>query len=261
MGRSSALAALAALGTIACAPPAHPAPAPPSLADWRRARAELAALRREASGGPRGGVEHVSSEPSPRTLRVAVAIEIPAAGRAVEARGAVAVDPPSALRMILLGPGGTTALDLWMRDDRYRLAVPAIDLVRRGNLAGDRRARRGMPVDFLRSWLVRPLEGELLWYARDAGGATFVLRDGASIVEVRTADVAVELRRTSFTSASPGAELVDIETIQADRLGCGRARYRQASTGLVVRVACEGEEASRAPDPRAFVDPDGEVGP
>ena len=69
----------------------------------------------------------------PHTLRLAVKLREPFTGRTMEARGAVALSPPSALRMILLGPGGTTALDLWARDDEFRFAVPAIDLLRRGD--------------------------------------------------------------------------------------------------------------------------------
>jgi hypothetical protein len=42
----------------------------------------------------------------------------------------------------------------------------------------------------------------------------------------------------------------------AERVGCGTVRYAQASTGLLVTVTCEGEERDRAPDPRAFIDPD-----
>src|SRR5262245_18428670 len=69
---------------------------PPTLAEWRRARARLDMLRRE------------SARAGSRTMHLSLALREPYTGKVMEARGAVAIDPPSAMRMILLGPGGTT---------------------------------------------------------------------------------------------------------------------------------------------------------
>lgn len=236
--------ALAAIVTSlsACAPTlaGPPAPRSPSLAEWKAARARLISLRAQVA---------------PRTLRVALALREPVSGRVLSARGALAIDPPASLRMILLGPGGTTALDLWIQGDRFRFAVPAIDLLKRGDASSPRAARRGLPVDFLRWWLLRPAEGRLLWASREAPADRLVLRDAEALVDLRVDDSgAVSARRTTWTSLST-PRLVDDETVDAERIGCGKVSYRQASTGLEVTVRCEGEEPS-PPNPRAFVDPD-----
>lgn len=236
--------ALAALVIVlsACAPTRArpPAPSPPTLVEWKEARARLTSLRAKVA---------------PRTLRVALSLREPISGRVLEARGALAVAPPSSLRMILLGPGGTTALDLWIDGDRYRFAVPAIDLLKRGDASTSREDRRGLPVDFLRWWLLRPASGQLLWSSRDAAGDRFLLRDGEAIVDLHVgAGDAVAARRTTWTSL-PERCVLDEETVRAARLGCGEVRYHQASTGLDVTVRCEGEEAA-PPRARAFVDPD-----
>lgn len=235
--------ALAALGLAlsACAPAvAPPQLAAPTLAQWKAARARLASIRAQVT---------------PRTLRVALSLREPFTGRVLEARGALAIAPPASLRMILLGPGGTTALDLWIQGDRYRFAVPAIDLRKRGDASSPREARRGLPVDFLRWWLLHPAEGSLLWASRIASTDHLLLRDGEAIVDLHVSDAgAVSARRTTWTSL-PTRHSLDEETVEAERIGCGKVRYHQASTGLEVTVRCEGEETA-APSPRAFVDPD-----
>jgi hypothetical protein len=231
-----------AIALSACAPPIpRSAPlVPPTLAEWTAARARLASLRAQIV---------------PRTLRVALALREPVTGRVLEARGALAVAPPDSLRMILLGPGGTTALDLWIQGERFRFAVPAIDLLKRGDASAPREARRGLPVDFLRWWLLHPADGRLLWASREASSDHLVLRDGEAIIDLHAADTgAVTARRTTWTLL-PTRHQIDEETVDAERLGCGKVRYHQASTGLEVTVRCEGEEPS-APSPRAFVDPD-----
>jgi hypothetical protein len=237
--RALSLAVLCA-PLVACAPPKAAAAPEPTLAAWRSARARLAAIRAQIV---------------PRTLRLSLSVREPSTGRVIEARGAVAVDPPEALRMILLGPGGTTALDLWIRGDRYRFAVPAIDLQRRGDGAEPRSARRGLPVDFLRWWLLRPAEGRLFWASREGSADRLLLRDGEAVVDlIAREDGRIEARRTSFSTARP-AERLDEETVEAEGLGCAEVRYRQASTGLTVTVRCEGETRD-PPNPKAFADPD-----
>lgn len=238
-----------ALAATSCAAPLNDArgSSAPTLASWQKARKRLAEIRGEASGS------------GPRTMRLALTLREPRTGRTLEARGAVAVAPPEALRMILLGPGGTTALDLWVRGDRFRFAVPAIDLLRRGDATTPREAMRGLPVDFLRWWMLRPASGKLLWHVAQEGGDRFILRDGQATIDLFAAPGKgrVEARRTTWTSpAGEEPRRIDEETIEADRMGCGAVRYRQASTGLAITVDCEGEETSRAPNERAFADPD-----
>ena len=240
MGRASAVAvALASL--FGCVPHTAAELPAPALSDWRRGLERLAALRRAAAGA--------------RTERLALALREPRTGRVFQARGAVAIAPPRALRMILLGPGGTTALDLWTSGARYRFAVPAIDLIKRGDLGAPRAERRGLPVDFLGWWLLRPAGGVLLWTARSPGADRFVLRDGNAVVDLRAFDDGrVEARRTTWSDAG---ERVDDETVSAAKMGCASVRYHQGSTGLDVTVTCEGE-ALGDPPARALADPDAE---
>jgi hypothetical protein len=238
---------VAALALAACAPP-PPAPLPaPTLASWQQGRAALEALRRATSGA--------------RTERLAITIREPRTGRVFSARGAAAIVPPRALRMILLGPGGTTALDLWIDGDRWRFAVPALDLVKRGDLRAPPEERRGLPVDFLAWWLLRPASGALLWHARADGTDRFVLRDGAAVVDLRAGDDGrVDARRSLWSTGEGGPRLVDDATIATPRVDCapgaGPVRYHQASTGLDVAVTCEGRTEGDPPE-KALADPDG----
>lgn len=239
------------------------APRSPSPAAWRKAREDLRDLRRSLLGL------------KPHTRKLALKLREPLSGRTMEARGAVAIAPPEALRMILLGPGGTTALDLWIRGDRFRFAVPALDLLRRGDASTPRDQMRGLPVDFLRWWLLRPADGTLLWHERLERADHFVLRDGSAIVDLCASDDgSIKARRTTWLSARRGGDpgepgnpsqpsepgdprrRIDEETVVATRAGCGPVRYTQASTGLDISITCEGEELSSAPSPRAFIDPD-----
>ncbi|WP_104984067.1 hypothetical protein [Sorangium cellulosum] len=243
--------------------PVDASAAPGGAGAWRDGRRRLAALRHEVEGA------------GPRTLRVRLALLEPYTRRLLEARGAIAIAPPAtrghartagaaslapegALRMILLGPGGTTALDLWARGDRFRFAVPALDLLKRGDASTPRASLRGLPVDFLRWWMLRPAAGTLLWYERSRGTDTFVLRDGDAVIDLRINDRGLLGARRTTWSTADGARrrLLDEEVVIAEGLGCGNVRYAQASTGLLVTVICEAEERDRAPDPRAFVDPD-----
>lgn len=250
IARAAAVTATAMPLAACAAPSIDPSlAAPPTIVAWRAARARLAAIRRAAS--------------APRTQRVALRLREPRTGRVLEARGAVAIAPPRSLRMILLGPGGTTALDLWIDGDRFRFAVPAIELLRRGDASTPRSDLRGLPIDFLRWWLLVPADGALLWAARDGAAQRLVLRDGHAVVDLRVADDGrVDARRASWSPKTRGAppRRLDEETARADRVGCGVVRYHQASTGLDVTVTCEGEELT-PPNPRAFADPDAEVAP
>lgn len=223
-----------------------PATPPPSLKSWRRAKQLLAEMDARTS--------------RPRTMRIALALREPITGRTLESRGALALAPPESLRMILLGPGGTTSLDLWLRADEFRFAVPAIDLLRRGDGKTPRKEMRGLPVDFLRWWLLRPTSGTLLWHVFQESEMWFVLRDGPAVIDLHVSSSgSVKARRTTWEpSSNNGKEprKLDEETVEADRLGCGVVHYQQASTHLQVTVTCESEDTERPPNPRAFVDPD-----
>lgn len=236
--RLAGLAAFA-LCVAGCARASEPVRSvPPTTVQWRALRAELGALA--AAYGP----------DRPYTMNVGLELSEPLSGRQLRARGAVAVSPEAgAVRMVLLGPGGATALDLWVCGADYRFELPAVDLVRRGDRRTPPAERRGLPVDFLSWWLLRPLRGQLLWAGHDAGGARrFVLRDGAAVVDARggaTGSLWVERRwageRERVASAGPG---------------CGEVRYHQESTGIDIVVHCERLASEREPSPKAFADPD-----
>jgi hypothetical protein len=149
---------------------------------------------------------------------------------------------------------------LWLHGEQFRLAVPAIDLLRRGDASTPRHEKRGMPVDFLRWWLLRPTSGTLLWHVFRDTGSWFVLRDGQAIVDLHVARSGrITARRTTWEDSPDkpsGRRKIDEELIEADRLGCGVVNYQQASTNVRVTVKCEAEETERPPNPRAFIDPD-----
>jgi len=249
---------VAALLASGCAAPAPRVTLePPSVQTWRAALSELGALREAATGN------------TARTLKLSLALREPFTGRLTEACGAVAISPADrALRMILLGPGGTTAFDLWIRADKFRMAIPAVDLLRRGDATTPRAQMRGLPVDFLRWWMLDPTQGALLWADRTAGDKRYVLRDGGAVTSLRVhpnGSLSAE-RRTwapapaaqvdaSATVTDASRVLVDEEKVAADRVGCGRARYTQASTGVEIEIQCEAIEPN-PPSERAFRDPD-----
>jgi hypothetical protein len=241
--RALAVTAIAT-SLLACAPPATAPQRTFSLDEWRTMRKRLDDQRDKLPGA--------------RTDRITLELTEPQSGRVLRARGAVAIDPPRALRMILLGPGGSTALDLWIEGERYRFAVPAIDLVKRGSLRGPREERRGLPVDFLAWWLLRPLDGDLQWYA---SADRFLLADRGAMIDLAIGDH-VEATRASLFASAGGPPRVERETVEAQGFGCSPnqrvTRYRQASTGLDVRVACEGSTPG-APPARALADPDQEA--
>ena len=95
-----------------------------------------------------------------QTLTIAIRDGI--SGRGFEGRGVVVVRPGAALRMILLGPGGTTAMDVWMREGKWRVSIPALDRVVRGDAQTPPEKMRGLPIGLLSRWLVSPFGGALI---------------------------------------------------------------------------------------------------
>lgn len=211
-----------------CTSRPNPASQPaPDGASWRRARAELAALRARYAPA------------QARTQRVKLTMRHEPTGRRLQARGAVAVGEGDGLRMILLGPGGTTALDLWICDDRFAYRLPALDLDRRGML--DEAEPTGLPVGFLRWWFLERLAGRLLSYLGEGTGRRFVLTADGRVLFVEDDDGLTVTRGQERLSLWDG--------------DCGRARYRHDGLGLTIEVHCEGQE-EEPPPARAFADPD-----
>ncbi|MFI5297821.1 MAG: hypothetical protein ACHREM_06945 [Polyangiales bacterium] len=108
-----------------------------------------------------------------QTIRIA--LRDGATGFGFEGRGALAVRPGRALRMVLLGAGGMTAMDVWIDGDRFRAAIPALDRVVRGDATAAPETTRGLPIALLRDWMIAPFgagTSQRRWgvYARPVDG-------------------------------------------------------------------------------------------
>jgi hypothetical protein len=228
--------------TIRSPSPPHAVSQPPqvSQAEWALSRRRLADVR--------------GDQPErPYVERVRLAIVDPRSGREYQARGAVAVSPDYAARMMLVGPGGTTALDVWVTKERYRFAVPALSLEKRGGRTTEN--ARGLPIGFLRWWFLSPLAGRLLVGRSNAEEAAWLLKDGAATITVRTDG------RRFIAIRREGEALEGIEWLGrgiAPNAG-SRGRYVEGTYGLRVEVVVE-EVMPDEPDPAAFLDPDAEGG-
>jgi len=245
----SAALAVALLPSFACG---HGAASPPmpTQTEWDIARAWLDRVRATVPSRPFGALVKVSLR-EPRTRQ------------SFAARGALAVDPGHALRMILVGPGGATALDVWATRDRWRFEVPAANVLRRGGSEDDPL----LPIGFFRWWFLGPVDGRLLSSAAADAGQRFILRDGASTVDVtlalREASVADGAATVSgLTAARLSGGATDRIELHATSLAMAKgdhAIYDEDSSGVHVEVTVE--DAAGAPDPDAFANPDALVAP
>jgi hypothetical protein len=194
---------------------------------WADARSELSDLRRLWA-------------PAFKTMAIRGRFRDPRSPGEIEGRGAIAFRHPDALRMMLVNPAGLTAFDLWIQGDRYRMAMPIGGRVWRGE-----RPNKDLPVEFLRWWLLRPLEGRLT-------SAT------ASALIVRDADASYEVARRNAASLSViRRSKGETERIEATGPGCGTTRYTNERLHIEVTIACDASaESGGEPDARAFEDPD-----
>ena len=226
----------ASYATIAQHKERTPSPPPDvSQAEWTLSRERLAHVRGERPDRP-------------YVERIRLAITDPRSGKDYMARGAVAVSPDRAARMMLVGPGGTTALDVWVTKDRFKFSVPGIQLEKRGGSSPE--DARGLPIGLLRWWFLSPLGGKLLVGRSNAYESAWLLRDGDATVTVRT-----DGRRFIAVRREAGT-MEGIEWLGRllPRAG-SRGRYVEGTYGLRVEVIVE-EVMQEEPDPAAFVDPD-----
>jgi hypothetical protein len=184
---------------------------------------------------------------------VGVRATMHASGHALEARGAMAVAPGRAVRVILTGGPGATVLDVWATAERWRVASPPAGLLRRGGSEDP----LDLPVGFLRWWFVEGLRGTLFAGSLGEGTELWLLRDG---------DVVLELRR-SIADRSVRLEVVRRahgRTEQVEEKKGGRAlqpgdRVTYSADGGL-EVVLEVESVSPLPPAEeAFDDPDGEA--
>lgn len=236
--------AFVGLALAACAPRGvSPAQlADPEPREWTRLRERLAITRSEVPERP-------------FTERIVVAMRDPHTGKIFQARGALAIDPHRALRMILLGPGGVTALDAWVTDDQFRFVVPPISLERRGG--ADPASARGLPVGFFRWWLLHPLDGRLLAAWNREEGPLYLLRNHDETVLLREARMRAGRERVMAARREDGSvERLDwIGRSPTTPHAGDKARYVDGVSGLEVEVLVEGL-GEQEPDPTAFLDPD-----
>ncbi len=187
----------------------------------------------------------LSPDGSPTTELLETTVEH--AGKTLTARGALAIAPPRALRMQLVGPAGTLALDVWARDEESRMAMPAVSRVERTGVGLPELP--GRPVSFLRWWLLHPFDGVIVrGCSLQRGGLWVRLRaPDHAMVELITNEAhdALELRRDSK---------LDSDHIVATKPPCGSVDYSSRSSGVHVHVTCE--KRGGPPDPKAFEDPD-----
>jgi hypothetical protein len=243
------LVAMIGVATLAwgCAPAAARARegslrtlSPPTQVEWTRVRQRLAALR--------------ATQPArPYVQQITVAMREPLTGKVFQARGALAVDPHRALRMILLGPGGGTALDVWLTDDRFRFVVPALSMRRTGGR--DAASWRGLPVGFFRWWMLHPLDGRVLDGWLRNGDAIYLLRRDDETVLLR--DHAGHAGHHVLAMRRAQGEVEEVEWYGRTLVPHegDKARYVHVTSGLEVEVLVE-SVSDDEPDPAAFFDPD-----
>jgi hypothetical protein len=237
--------ALALGGVCSCAPPAPAeAPRPVDAATWSSLRAALDSERAEA---PR----------APWAAGLRMTMREPRSGRTIDGRGALAVAPGRAVRMILVGPAGATMLDGWVTSTAWRIAVPPAGVLRRGGV--DEPA--DLPVGFLRWLFFRPLQGALFGGSKGQAETVFLLRDGDAVVEARVGrcDRGEQLVATRRVGAR--AERLEVcRHAAAVPAADDRARYENLSTGLRIDLVLE-SVGRGPPDEEAFVDPERAAAP
>jgi hypothetical protein len=236
---------LAVVFAASCAPVPPSAWVHPTPAEWSQA---LAALQQLRASVPR----------SPYVATVTTTLRDARSGRTVDGRGAVAVAPGQAVRMILVGGAGATLLDAWVTRERWRIAVPPLEIVKRGGAESP----AGLPVGFLRWWFVSPLEGVSFAGATAPDGERWLLRDGDAVVDLRLARCARGTRVTATRRVRGHGERIDECSPSSSPLGATAGddvSYTDETSGLRVTVAVE-SVGSTAPDPAAFLDPDREGG-
>lgn len=228
----------------------------------------IAAEQLRTGGLDRAALARLARVPT-KTLRQTLSISVrdDVSGRGFEGRGVVAVVPRSALRMILLGPGGSTAMDVWIRDGRFRVAIPALDRIVRGDRATPRSTMRGLPIDLLQRWLVDPFGGALVAARRArVGDDGQVIDDPAALLAWTRRGAALEVReRVGLRARGWWAErgrLVghvegeESEVVGEDALFPTRVEYVSYDPPMTVHVRTEGKVEVAALPPSTFEDPD-----
>jgi hypothetical protein len=218
---------------------ARPAPWPSATPEsWSHLGQELQARRQ--------------SQPKARwSAGLRITMRDPTSGRVVDGRGAIAVEPGQAVRMVLTGAAGATMLDAWVTETRWRVAVPPLEVVRRGDVMEP----SDMPVGFLRWWFLTPLSGGLFAATATQDGSLWLLRRDNAVIELREAACSRGTLLHATRRLAGHAETVDECRAHAGPSAGDSARYFDETTGLCVEVLLE-SIGSEPPSDEAFQDPD-----
>jgi hypothetical protein len=155
--------------------------------------------------------------------------------------------------MVLLGPAGRTALDVWATPDRYRLAVPDLDLVERGGAS----APPHLPIELFREWFMAPLGGRLLAAATQGRERIFILKGQGRSLELRIgpADEGGRRHYALRKYDERGGELAEWRARSLWPSEGDVVRFHRPSLGLELAVEIE-SVSSEPPDPAAFEPPE-----
>jgi hypothetical protein len=214
---------------------------------------------------PAGGLPHLTeaqlaSRMSPAEVRVdgraptatyrqtiVISIREALSGRGFEGRGVVAVMPGRALRMILLGPGGATAMDCWIRDGRWRVAIPGLDRIVRGDRTTPRSTMRGLPIDLLDRWLIAPWGGTIVAAHRGRVQTDGSVGGDRGVVAWMLRNAGTEIREERFPEARAwffdhGKLVGRVEGTSQEREGSRfveHVEYRGLDPGMIVTVTAD----------------------
>lgn len=208
--------------------------------------------------------ERQSSPDRPWAAGVLVTMHEPRLGHTIDGRGAIAVLPRSALRMILVGAAGTTMLDAWVTPERWRVAIPPVGVLRRGGGGSSVSKREAddpadLPVGFLRWSFFRPLAGTLFGGSVQPGRVQFLLRDGDAVIDVRLGACPRGERRVTTRRVQGRSERLEECRESAAVTPGDWVRYEDEKSGLAVDLTIE-SAAAGPPDQDAFRDPDADGG-
>jgi hypothetical protein len=222
--------------TSCASAPAAWSPATPE--SWARLSQQLSSTRQ-------------AQPKAPWSAGLRITMREPSSGRVIDGRGAIAVKPGEAVRMILTGAAGATMLDAWVTQTRWRVAVPPLALVRRGDVA----APRDMPVGFLRWWFLTPLAGGLFAATFTCDGSLFLLRYAGAVIELREEPCSRGTLLRATRRIEGHGEAVDECRARPGPSAGDSARYVDESSGLRVDVLLE-SIGTAPPRDEAFDDPD-----
>jgi len=213
----------------------------PTSPEWQRAAARLDRLRSDAR------FAYVAS--------VRTSLREPKTGRIMDGRGAVAVVPGQAMRMILVGAAGATLLDAWVTPIQWRVAVPPLELVRRGGMP----APDDLPIGFWRWWFLTPLEGTLFAAAMTGAGPLLLLREGDAVVELVVGTCRMGERLAAARRVNGRTERVDTCRVGGVPGSGDTVHYIDEASGLEVDVVVESASRGSA-SAAALRDPDAAEG-